>query len=130
MSVHKWSAPSMGGRLTIAISADPDKSDQALAEAAVCGRRVNAWASRLTRFSDESDLSRLNASAASHVTVRPTLGAALDWARTASDRTNGIVDATLLGARLGAERGVASPRCSHTRMADRLLRHARWHPHA
>ena len=108
MSVYTWSTPSMGGRLTIAISADAGNGDEAMADAVVCGRRVNAWASRLTRFTDESDLSRLNASPSQSVKVRPTLHAVLDWARTASDRTDGIVDAALLNARLGAEKGSAA----------------------
>ena len=109
MSVYTWSAPSMGGRLSIAISADNERSDEALADAARCGNRVNAWAARLTRFSDQSELSRLNASPSPEVEVGPTLRAVLDWARTSGERTDGIVDAALLDARLGAESGTTSP---------------------
>src|SRR5687768_14975925 len=124
MSVYTWSTPSMGGRLTIAISAAAESSDDALADAAVCGRRVNAWANRLTRFREESDLSRLNAADTGRMTVRPTLGAILGWARTASDRTGGIVDSTLLDARLAAETGHAT-RTSET--AWQIERHGRTH---
>jgi thiamine biosynthesis lipoprotein len=124
MSVYTWSTPSMGGRLTIAISAAAASSDDALADAVICGRRVNAWANRLTRFSEESDLSRLNAADTSRMTVKPTLGAILGWARTASDRTGGIVDSTLLDARLAAETGQPS-RTSDT--AWQIERHGRTH---
>ena len=110
MSVYTWSAPSMGGQLSIAISAENERSDEALADAARCGSRVNAWATRLTRFSDGSELSRLNASPSPEVQVGPTLRAVLDWARTSGERTNGIVDAALLDARLGAESGTTSAR--------------------
>ena len=65
--------------------------------------RIDAWADRLTRFSATSDLSRLNASPASRVPVRPTLAATLDWARQAQDLSGGIVDVALLDARLAAE---------------------------
>lgn len=106
--MYTWSAPSMGGRLTIAITADASAGDGAMATAARCGQRVNAWANRLTRFSDGSDLTRLNDAPEAQVCIRPTLAAVLDWARVATERSRGIVDATLLDARLAAERGEES----------------------
>jgi thiamine biosynthesis lipoprotein len=63
------------------------------------------WASRLTRFDAESDLSALNASADPQVVVRPTLAAALRWAADAERRSHGVVDATMLDQRLAAETG-------------------------
>ena len=71
-------------------------------------RRLGTWADRLTRFTATSDLARLNASQAARVRVRPTLAAALDWARMAEGLSDGIVDVAMLDARLAAEDG-ASP---------------------
>lgn len=105
MTVATWSMPSMGGRLTIAIDAPESSADLALDAARLAGRRVNAWADRLTRFTQTSDLARLNGTSAPAVEVRPTLAATLQWARVASERTHGIVDPTLLDARLSAESG-------------------------
>ncbi len=65
--------------------------------------RIGAWADRLTRFTTTSDLARLNASPAARVAVRPTLAAALDWARMAEGLSDGIVDVAMLDARLEAE---------------------------
>lgn len=100
-----WSAPQMGGRLEVAIATHSDRCAAAHLGARRAGQRVEAWASRLTRFSASSDLSRLNASPESPVAVRPTLAAALRWAAVASERSDGIVDATLLDARLAAQIG-------------------------
>ena len=73
-------------------------------------RRIGRWADRLTRFSDRSDLAHLNASASPAPEVRPTLGALLAWGRTAAELTDGIVDVTLLEARLRAEAGPSGNR--------------------
>ena len=88
-------------------------------------RRVGAWADRLTRFTETSDLARLNASADHRVPVRPTLAAALDWARQAEGLSGGIVDIALLDARLAAEdtKGdqavIAAPRPDRSWSMDR-----------
>ena len=66
-------------------------------------QRIGAWADRLTRFTPTSELSRLNADKADVVPVGPTLAAVLADAAQAARDTNGIVDATLLDARLAAE---------------------------
>ena len=100
-----WSGPSMGGRLEVVVCAQPHRRAGADEAARRAGQRVNAWASRLTRFSETSDLMRLNASGAARAEVRPTLAATLRWAQLALERSEGIVDATLLGARLAAESG-------------------------
>ena len=103
--VTTWSAPSMGGTLTVAINHGTADGSDALRSARQAAARVNAWADRLTRFATTSDLSQLNSRRDGCVAVRPTLAAVLDWAATASERSDGIVDATLLDARLAAQAG-------------------------
>ena len=66
-------------------------------------QRISRWADRLTRFSDRSELSRLNASRSGAPLVGPTLAAMLSWGGSAADLTGGIVDIALLDARLHAE---------------------------
>jgi thiamine biosynthesis lipoprotein len=99
------SAPSMGGTLSVFVTADPAQVADAATAARRAAQRVETWASRLTRFSDTSHLSHLNSAAEASVKVRPTLAAALHWAKLAEERSEGIVDATLLDARLAAESG-------------------------
>lgn len=97
------SAPSMGGTLSVFITAEPERSMQAQIDARRTAQRVETWAARLTRFNNASHLSHLNSAAESRVPVRPTLAAALHWAKTAEQRSDGVVDSTLLDARLAAE---------------------------
>lgn len=104
LGLATWSAPSMGGTLKVAIQADPEQLDAAAQEARRAAQRVETWAARLTRFSGESDLSRLNQTRAPQVSVRPTLAATLRWAAEAEQRTEGVVRPTLLDERLAAER--------------------------
>jgi len=66
-------------------------------------RRIASWADRLTRFNEDSELSRLNADPAPSVPVGPTLAAVLAVAHAAGRATNGIVDPTILASRLAAE---------------------------
>ncbi len=68
--------------------------------------RLAVWASRLTRHDGSSELMRCNASASNRVRVGPTLTAALDWARTAEGLSDGLVDVSMLDARLAAEAGI------------------------
>ena len=67
--------------------------------------RIDAWASRLTRFDPASELMLLNSAGSSRVKVGPTLTAVLDWARAAEGLTDGLVDVAMLDARLAAEAG-------------------------
>jgi thiamine biosynthesis lipoprotein len=99
------SAPSMGGTLSVFISTLPDEAAAAEVAARRTAQRVETWAARLTRFNDTSHLSRLNSAAEASVPIRPTLAAALNWAKLAERRSEGIVDSTLLDARLAAESG-------------------------
>ncbi len=101
----------MGGRVGIFLrparspeAADPDvASFAARRDADQALRRIARWADRLTRFSETSDLERLNADPSSTVRVGPTLAAVLRAAREAALASGGIVDPTLLEARLRAE---------------------------
>jgi FAD:protein FMN transferase len=109
--------PSMGGQLGVHLRPAPGTSpDLARHLAESVHRRIGSWADRLTRFSDDSDLARLNADPAEHVAVRPTLAAVLGWGRRAATMSDGVVDITLLGARLEAEFGPSvrtSDRANH-----------------
>ncbi len=99
------SEPAMGGLLEVAITVEPERREEAAAAARRAAQRIQVWASRLTRFSPDSDLSALNASNDREVAVRPTLAATLRWAHDAQRRSEGIVDATMLDQRLAAESG-------------------------
>jgi thiamine biosynthesis lipoprotein len=69
--------------------------------------RIERWAGRLTRFTDSSDLARLNADDRTEVPVGPTLAAALRAGATYWEESNGLVDIALLNERLAAE-GIAA----------------------
>lgn len=102
----------MGGRVSVHLrpatgtGASSGASDLAAAQVLA---RIEAWASRLTRFEATSELSRLNAATADRVPVGPTLTALLDWGRAAETLTAGIVDIGLLDARVLAEADPAAP---------------------
>jgi thiamine biosynthesis lipoprotein len=101
----------MGGRLAIdvTVSAEGVASAPIADVARRVARRVDAWAGRLTRFDEASELMRLNRDPHTGVVVGPTLARVLKWAREASARTDGLVDATLLAERLAVETGQATP---------------------
>ena len=94
------SRPMMGGEVAVRATGD---AGMAALEAVL--DRIEAWASRLTRFDPSSDLVRLNAAPSDRVRVGPTLTAVLDWARGAEGMTDGLVDVAMLDARLAAEAG-------------------------
>ena len=96
-------AKSMGGQLTIHLDADAARSAEASRSTAQVIERVQRWAARLTRHSEMSDLSILNADSRDEVPVRPTLAALLRAGRTTTESTEGLTDITLLDARLAAE---------------------------
>ena len=95
----------MGGRVSVHATGDPSPA----ALVAVLDR-IDAWASRLTRFGPTSELMRLNASRAHRVRIGPTLTAVLDWARGAESLTDGLVDVAMLDARLAAKPAMTLPR--------------------
>jgi thiamine biosynthesis lipoprotein len=117
----------MGGSLTIRIEAGDRDVAEATAAAALVARRIDAWAARLTRFTEASELSRLNAVPCDTVAVRPTLGAVLRWGADAERRTTGIVDVALLDARLAAEFGPPpTPEAAPEHAAAQPGQRARW----
>lgn len=100
---HTFQTRSMGGRLAIHLDAAGGEEAQAIRASAAAAARIEVWASRLTRHTDTSELSRLNADPRDEVPVGPTLAAALRAGRTATAQSEGLADITLLDARLAAE---------------------------
>lgn len=94
---------SMGGRLLVHLDADAAQAADARRASAAAVERIERWAARLTRHSDASDLSALNADPRDQVPVRPTLAAVLRAGRAAIVQSEGLADITLLDARLAAE---------------------------
>jgi thiamine biosynthesis lipoprotein len=92
----------MGGRLVVHLDA-VGRADRAGHDSRQVIARIDRWASRITRYTDTSDLALLNADSSPAVAVRPTLAAALAAAITAADTSEGFADITLLDARLTAE---------------------------
>lgn len=98
-----YATRSMGGQLVIHLDVDETHRGQASRTAAALARRIECWAARLTRYSESSDLSHLNRDPREDVPVRPTLAAVLEVGRRATELSAGIVDVTMLDARLAAE---------------------------
>ena len=97
---------SMGGRLQLAVTSAVEDGDRADRDLRRVAERVDAWACRLTRFTDTSDLSILNAEPErSPLTLRPTLASVLSYARRMAAATEDTVDVTMLDARIAAETG-------------------------
>ena len=100
----------MGGDVRLRVACRPDQAGSADRDLRLTAARIEAWARRLTRFSLDSDLSVLNHhSEEPATTIRPTLCAVLRRSRSVAERTEGIVDVGLLGARLAAEDGGDPP---------------------
>ena len=92
----------MGGRLVVHLAAAAGDAG-ARRDARRVLARVGRWADRLSRHVETSELSALNADARSSVSVGPTLAAALRAGLEATETSEGLVDITLLDARLLAE---------------------------
>ena len=92
----------MGGRLIVHLAAAAGDA-RARHDARRVLARVSRWADRLSRHLETSELSALNADARSSVTVGPTLAAALWAGLEAAETSEGLVNITLLDARLLAE---------------------------
>lgn len=117
----------MGGRLEVHLAVEPARAGLAAADAARVVRRIRSWATPLSRHEPSSALTVLNADPRSDVPVRPALAAALAAAAVAADLTDGIVDVTLLDARLAAEAGAGQGEPGPgLRRATRSAGH-RWH---
>ena len=81
------SARLMGGLVGVHIRptrSGIDATERAERDANQVLRRIGRWADRLTRFSDRSELSRLNASRSAAPVVGPTLAAVLRWGSVSS----------------------------------------------
>jgi FAD:protein FMN transferase len=117
-------APLMGGQVGIHLDV-PERADAAIHDADAALRRISAWADRLTRFTDTSELSRLNLDPRSAVAVGPTMATILDWGRSAEGLTGGVVDIGLLDARLEAESGTTAGRSTFGR-SPRSAASRRW----
>jgi FAD:protein FMN transferase len=98
-------ARSMGGRLVVHLDTEGAADRDPAAAAGRVIARIDRWAGRLTRHSDDSDLLRLNRDPRPEVPVRPTLAASLRAGRLAVEYGEGLVDVTLLDERLEAEIG-------------------------
>jgi len=99
----------MGGGLGIHVAVRSGSESTATRDAARAADRVRAWARLLTRHDPTSDLMRFNANPDPRVSVGLTLARVLEWADDARRLTGGVVDATLLDARLAAEAGSEEP---------------------
>jgi thiamine biosynthesis lipoprotein len=99
----------MGGQVAVHIACADASAARAERAATRVGARIEAWAARLTRFTTTSDLAALNADPwQTQSRVPPTLAAVLSWAEAAADHSEGVVDVTLLDARLAAEHPATS----------------------
>jgi len=92
----------MGGRLVVHLAATADE-ERARRDARRLLSRIGRWADRLSRHLEISELAALNADPRPSVSVGPTLGAVLWAGLEAADESQGLVDITLLDARLAAE---------------------------
>jgi len=114
----------MGGTVSLRVTCAADRVSSADADLRAVAARIRAWADRLTRFDTASDLSVLNRDPwASAVPVGATLGAVLEQAMVLEQRTEGLVDVTLLDARLAAQDGGPSEPPSGHWWLERRGRH-------
>ncbi len=95
----------MGGWVTMRVAGPPGSERMAERDLRLAAGRIQNWASRLTRFDAGSELRRLNDDPRAEVLVGPTMGTLLERSREMSRLTSGLVDITLLDARLSAESG-------------------------
>jgi thiamine biosynthesis lipoprotein len=82
-----------GSNCTVAVAGEGAERAAAEAEAALL-----TWHRRFTRFSPDSELSRLNADPRGTVPVTPMMARFVQAAIDAARQTNGLVDATLIDA--------------------------------
>ena len=97
---------SMGGELRLVVTSAVEDGDRAERDLRRVAGRIDAWAGRLTRFTETSDLGILNADPErSPLTLRPTLASVLSHGRRMATATEDTVDVAMLGARVAAETG-------------------------
>ncbi|HWE11111.1 MAG TPA: FAD:protein FMN transferase [Solirubrobacteraceae bacterium] len=123
---HRHTFPCFGGECTV-IVADAARPADAAAAAAMGKRALLTWHRQFSRFIEESELSRLNGSAADEVAVSPLMRRMIEVALKGARDTGGLVDITLAdeiehagyaghlegeGTALGAALAGAPPRAS------------------
>jgi thiamine biosynthesis lipoprotein len=85
--------PCFGGKCSVFVIGPAPEADAAVA---LAKRRLLAWHHRFTRFEPDSELMRLNGDPRTEVPVSSLMARFAAAARTAAERTGGLVDATLL----------------------------------
>ena len=91
---HRHTFACFGGQCTV-IVADAARPADAAVAAAMARRALLAWHERFSRFTDDSELSRLNRDPAATVAVTPLMRRVIEAALTAAHDTGGLVDVTL-----------------------------------
>jgi FAD:protein FMN transferase len=91
---HRQRFDCFGGECTV-IVADAARPADAAAAAAMARHALLTWHRRFSRFDQESELSRLNRSAADEVAVSPLMRRIVSVALAAARDTGGLVDITL-----------------------------------
>lgn len=103
---HAHAFAAMGGRVALRVAARPADGSRVGRDLRLVEGRVRAWAERITRFDQGSELAALNRhSSAASTLIGPSLGDLLGRSRLAATATDGLVDVALLGERLAAEHG-------------------------
>jgi thiamine biosynthesis lipoprotein len=91
---HRHTFACFGGQCTV-IVADAARPADAAAAAAMAKRALLTWHQRFSRFSPDSELSRLNRDPAATVAVSPLMRRVIETALRAARDTGGLIDATL-----------------------------------
>ena len=91
---HRHTFACFGGQCTV-IVADAARPADAAVAAAMAKRALLAWHRRFSRFTEDSELSRVNRDPAATVAVSPLMRRVIEAALTAARDTGGLVDATL-----------------------------------
>ena len=91
---HRHTFACFGGQCTV-IVADAARPADAAAAAAMARRALLTWHDRFSRFTESSELSRLNRDPAATVAVTPLMRRVIETGLTAARDTNGLVDITL-----------------------------------
>ena len=91
---HRRTFACFGGQCTV-IVADAARPADAAAAAAMAQRALLAWHWRFSRFTEDSELSRLNGDPSATVAVSPLMRRVIESGLTAARDTGGLVDVTL-----------------------------------
>ena len=91
---HRQTFACFGGECTVIVS-DAARPADAAAAVAMARRALLAWHERFSRFTHDSELSRLNRDPAATVAVSPLMRRVIETALTAARDTDGLVDVTL-----------------------------------